>query len=781
MTLRLLLIFVLFAVNSELMAHGGDSVKWYDRVQQLDEVTVLSRNNRYSRRDNPTVDLMRRVIAAKRRTELSRSDYYCYNRYQKLTLAMNDVSSDELTNGVFSKIPETFRQVELCPYNNKLIMPLTVCETFTQQAYRRSPRAERTIMRGERSEGINRVFQSGELITASLKDFFTDIDIYDDHIPLLQHRFMSPLSSGAIGFYRFFIIDTLAVASDRCIRVRFVPENRQDYGFSGDLYIMDDSTYRVRRCELAVPRRSDVNFIDRLRILQEYSATADGGWVLTTDDMIAEIRMFDFLQKCIVIRNTRMDGHYFGTLPDELFKGRNREIAEPGADSRDDTYWMLHRRVELTPGERNMAAFVSGMKRAMGGSLPVILGKLAVENYIGTGTERSPSKVDIGPLASMVSVNHVDGLHTRIGAQTTANLNPRLFVKGWYARGWESRADYYDAELTYSFNRKDYLPHEKPMRSVTFNSTHDICRPADRFLQTDKDNVMVALRWTAAGKMMTFNRQQLRFVREEKWGLRTTLSLTAEENKARGGLRFTAMDGSAIGGLRTTELRAELRYAPGETFVSMKSGRRKINDDAPVFMLSHSLGFDGLLGGQYAYNYTEATLYSRLWMGSWGKADIRLRAGAQWSRVPFPLLCMPAANPSYIRQDGMFNLMDGMELLSDRSVMADVSWDLGGKLLNRVPLVRRLKWRECIGVKALWGCLTDKNNPDVAHNAADGVLMRLPDGSYALQGDRPYVEIVAGLHNIFRFFRVEYVRRLTYLDLPTATRQGVRFGFTLQF
>lgn len=226
MTLRQLLIFVLVAVTSELMAHGGDSVKWYDRVQQLDEVTVLSRNNRYSRRENPAVDLMRRVIAAKRRTELSRSDYYCYNRYQKLTLAMNDVSSDELTNGVFSKIPETFKQVELCPYNNKLIMPLTVCETFTQQAYRRSPRAERTIMRGERSEGINRVFQSGELITASLKDFFTDIDIYDDHIPLLQHRFMSPLSSGAIGFYRFFIIDTLAVASDRCIRVRFVPDRK---------------------------------------------------------------------------------------------------------------------------------------------------------------------------------------------------------------------------------------------------------------------------------------------------------------------------------------------------------------------------------------------------------------------------------------------------------------------------------------------------------------------------------------------------------------------------
>lgn len=776
---------------------GADTLRWYERVQQLDEVTVHSSRRRYSRRDNPAVDLMRRVIAARRATDLSRHDHYYYNKYQKITMSVNDVGTDDLSKGVFGKIPETFRQVELCPYNNRMILPLTVTETLTAHAYRRRPRASRTILRASRSEGINRVFTSGELITASLKDFFTDIDIYKDHIPLLQHRFVSPIGSGAIGFYRFFIIDTTAVAADRCIRVRFVPGNLRDFGFSGELYILDDSSYQVRRCELTIPRRSDVNFVERLRVFQEFGTTPGGERVLTTDDMVAEIRMFDFLSKCIVVRNTRLDGYHFGPLPDALFSGPGGERTEKGAHSRDENYWMLHRRVELTPGERNMAAFVSGLKRAAGGNVTALLARMAVEGYVETGGRDRPSKVDLGPVSSFVSSNYVDGLRLRVGGQTTANLSPHLFLSGYYARGWDSRQDYYNAELTYSFNRKAYLPREKPMRSISFASTYDLVTPSVRFMQNDKDNVFTALRWAADDMMMTCNRQQLKAVREEEWGLRTTLSLTAEENGARGNLRFCPVGSAAavpeprgetvevrpeaLSCIRTTELRAELRYAPGERFVCTKRGRRLINRDATVLTLSHAAGIDGLLGGRYAYHYTEAALYSRLWMGSWGKIDVRLRAGAQWSRVPFPLLCQPAANLSCIKQDGMFSLMRSMELLSDRSAMADLSWDLNGKILNRLPLVRSLKWREYVGVKVLWGCLTDKNNPQLARNSASTLLMRFPEGSHVLRGDRPYIEVTAGLHNVFRFFHVEYVRRLTYLSLPTATRHGVRFRFALQF
>lgn len=782
MMVRRMLLVVLLLSAALVSAYAGtsaagnafgmhsDTVRWYDRVQRLDEVTVTTRRKRYSRRNNAAVELMRKVIAAKRRTELDNHDYYSYDKYQKITLATNDVSTEDLTEGMLSKIPDVFRQVEFCPYNNKLILPVMKTETVTRKVYRRTPHEEREIVKGDRADGISNVFQSGELLVAALKDFFTDVDVYDEQIRLLQHRFTSPLSRDAIGFYRFYIVDTISLGGDRCVRLSFVPNNQQDFGFCGDICVVDDSSYHVKRCDLSIPRRSDVNFVDDIRIVQEFTRLADGEWVLTTDDMMVELKLFDFLQKGVVIRNTRLDGHSFEPLPDSLLKeGRSYETVRE-AKNRDEDFWNSHRPLGLTPGEQRMDDFVSDFENMGGSRLLMTAVRVLVENYVETGSKRGQSKFDIGPVLSMVSANVVDGLRTRIGGQTTARLNPNVFFSGYYAHGWKSRRDYYSAELTYSFNRKDNLPHEFPMRNITVSFTHDICTPTDKFLSTDKDNVFSSLKWAHADKMMLRNRRQLKLEREEEWGLRTTVAFTSETDKACGSLRFDDFT--------TTEMRVELRYAPGEKYVSTKQRRRMINLEAPVVTLSHATGFDGWLGGQYRYNLTEASFFRRMWMKSWGRVDVNVKAGAQWNRVPFMLLCMPASNVSYVMQSDMFCLMNDMEFLTDRYAAVHLSWDMNGKIFNRVPFVRRLKWREHIGVKAMWGTLTDKNNPTQASGA---VLVPFPEGSYTMSPDRPYVEVSVGVHNIFRCLHVEYVRRLTCLDMPSANCQGVRLKLSVKF
>ena len=756
---------------------SADTLKWYERVQQLDGITVRSAGSRYSRRGNPAVALMRKVIAARRRNDLSAHDYYRYGKYQKLTMAVNDIGQADLERGILAKLPGVYRQIELCPYNNKLILPAVMTESVTQEVYRKNPADRKTIVVGERSDGINKIFQSGELIVATLKDFFPAVDIYDDRIRMLQHRFTSPIGSDAIRFYRFSIADTMQVGGDRCIRLRFTPENPQDFGFSGELYVMDDTSYQVRRCELAIPRRSDINFVDGMRIFQEWVRTPGGDWVQTVDDMVADLSLFDFMQKCIIVRTTRMYGHEFTELPDVLFRGPAAEVNGRGYDRRDEGFWMVNRRVDLTPGERNLPGFVRGVKLAGQNKVLVRLMKAAVENYMETGAGGHPSLFDIGPVYSILSNNSFDGLRTRIGGQSTAYLNPHVFFRGYYARGWESRENYYSGELTYSFCRRDYMPYEKPLRNITFSSAYDICAPSDRGKGSDGGNMLTALRWTADDRLMTYNRQQLRIEREEKWGLTSSLALTAEENIPRGSLTFTP----EAPRLRTTELKAMLRFAPEEKFVATKRGRRMINRETSVLTLSHAIGIDGFLGGDYRYNITEATLYRRFWMKSWGKIDTRLTAAAQWNSVPFPLLVMPSANLSYVMRDGTFNLMNSMEFLTDRYIAADISWDMNGKLLNRIPLVRRLKWRERIGIKAMWGDLTDKNNPAAGSEAAGSVLMPFPEGSYIMDGGKPYVEMAVGVHNIFRFFDVEYVRRLTYTGLPGVRKDGVRFRLQLQF
>lgn len=757
-------------------------------TKQLKGVTVKTKRSKYSRKNNPAVELMKRVIAAKKRTDLANHDYYQFNKYQKITFAINDIKPTELENEKLKKKKWLINQIETCPYNNKLILPLSVDETVTRNIYRKDPKTEKSIIMGQSSSGVNDLIETGDILNNVLKDVFTDVDLYDDQIRLLQYPFTSPIGKDAISFYRFYIVDTVYVDRDKCFHLQFLPNNQQDFGFRGEIWILADSTLHVKRCNLTLPKKSDVNFVDNLHIIQEYTRLPEGDWALTTDDMFVEMSIAKFLTKAIVIRTTRMSDYAFDELPDKLFKGKTKVLHESNAMMRDEAFWDKYRSVELTKSESSMDAFINNLSQQKAFKYIIFGVRAFIENFVETGSQNHPSKVDIGPINTMISSNFIDGVRTRISAQTTANLNPHWFLSGYYARGWDSRKNYYKGELTYSFNKKEYLPREFPKRTLTFTSTYDVCSPSDKFMHTDKDNVFTALKWTKVEKMMFYNRQQLSFEREEEWGFRTTISLKTEENEACGDLFFkplsmVGMEDAMIGQgkFRTTEARIELRYAPGETFINTKQRRLPVNLDAPVFTLSHTTGIKGFLGGDYDYNFTEASIYKRLWLNSWGKIDILAKGGIQWNKVPFPLLIMPAANLSYIISDETFNLVNNMEFLNDRYASLDISWDLNGKIFNRIPLLKKLKWREWLGIKCLWGTLTDKNNPTLAANAGDGMLMEFPEGSYIMDSKRPYIELIAGIHNIFKIIHIQYVHRLNYNHLPTATKNGVRLMMRLTF
>lgn len=757
-------------------------------TKQLKGVTVKTKRSKYSRKNNPAVELMKRVIAAKKRTDLANHDYYQFNKYQKITFAINDIKPTELENEKLKKKKWLINQIETCPYNNKLILPLSVDETVTRNIYRKDPKTEKSIIMGQSSSGVNDLIETGDILNNVLKDVFTDVDLYDDQIRLLQYPFTSPIGKDAISFYRFYIVDTVYVDRDKCFHLQFLPNNQQDFGFRGEIWILADSTLHVKRCNLTLPKKSDVNFVDNLQIIQEYTRLPEGDWALTTDDMFVEMSIAKFLTKAIVIRTTRMSDYAFDELPDKLFKGKTKVLHESNAMMRDEAFWDKYRSVELTKSESSMDAFINNLSQQKAFKYIIFGVRAFIENFVETGSQNHPSKVDIGPINTMISSNFIDGVRTRISAQTTANLNPHWFLSGYYARGWDSRKNYYKGELTYSFNKKEYLPREFPKRTLTFTSTYDVCSPSDKFMHTDKDNVFTALKWTKVEKMMFYNRQQLSFEREEEWGFRTTISLKTEENEACGDLFFkplsmVGMEDAMIGQgkFRTTEARIELRYAPGETFINTKQRRLPVNLDAPVFTLSHTTGIKGFLGGDYDYNLTEASIYKRLWLNSWGKIDILAKGGIQWNKVPFPLLIMPAANLSYIISDETFNLVNNMEFLNDRYASLDISWDLNGKIFNRIPLLKKLKWREWLGIKCLWGTLTDKNNPTLAANAGDGMLMEFPEGSYIMDSKRPYIELIAGIHNIFKIIHIQYVHRLNYNHLPTATKNGVRLMMRLTF
>ena len=753
----------------------------------LDEVVVKPKREKYSRKNNPAVELMKKVIAHKKNNKLSENDYYQYNKYQKITMSLNDVTPEMLEKGMYKKMPFLKDQIELCEETNKFILPISVDETASQKIYRKHPKSEKTIIKGMSSTGVNELFATGDMLSTVLKDVFTDVNIYDNDIRLLQYPFISPISSSdAISFYKFYIMDTTFVDKDKCFHLTFVPNNSQDFGFTGHLYVLADSSYTVKKCTMNLPKKSGVNFVDNMDIIQEFEQLPNGEWVLKTDDMIVEMTLMKIMQGFQIRRTTRYSDYAFDELPQQLFKRKGAEIKEADAMMRGDDFWNQYRPVPLTQTESSMDMLVKRLEQMPGFKYVIFVLKAFIENFVETGTKEHPSKVDIGPVNTMISNNYIDGLRLRMSAQTTANLNPHLFFKGYYAYGFKDHRSKYMGEVEYSFNKKEYLPREFPKNSITFSYQYDVMSPTDKFLKTDKDNVFVSFKTSTVDQMSYVRNIALKYENETQFGLKTTVEVKHSTDEPTGGLAYITNDDqkTLVPEIQTMEASLAFRYAPGETFVNTKQRRIPVSFDAPVFTLSHTAGFKGVLGGEYNYNMTEIGLYKRFWFSSWGKIDMFVKGGAQWNKVPFPLLIMPAANLSYILQRETFNLINNMEFLNDRYASLDVSWDLNGKIFNRIPLLKKLKWREAIGFKMLYGHLTDKNNPMKHPGDSELFLFPTRDGrptSFVMDPKTPYMECSVGIHNIFKILHIDYVRRLNYLDHPDANKWGVRFMVMMTF
>lgn len=753
----------------------------------LDEVVVKPKREKYSRKNNPAVELMKKVIAHKNNNKLSENDYYQYNKYQKITMSLNDVTPEMLEKGMYKKMPFLKDQIELCEETNKFILPISVDETASQKIYRKHPKSEKTIIKGMSSTGVNELFATGDMLSTVLKDVFTDVNIYDNDIRLLQYPFISPISSSdAISFYKFYIMDTTFVDKDKCFHLTFVPNNSQDFGFTGHLYVLADSSYTVKKCTMNLPKKSGVNFVDNMDIIQEFEQLPNGEWVLKTDDMIVEMTLMKIMQGFQIRRTTRYSDYAFDELPQQLFKRKGAEIKEADAMMRGDDFWNQYRPVPLTQTESSMDMLVKRLEQMPGFKYVIFVLKAFIENFVETGTKDNPSKVDIGPVNTMISNNYIDGLRLRMSAQTTANLNPHLFFKGYYAYGFKDHRSKYMGEVEYSFNKKEYLPREFPKNSITFSYQYDVMSPTDKFLKTDKDNVFVSFKTSTVDQMSYVRNIALKYENETQFGLKTTVEVKHNTDEPTGGLAYITNDDqkTLVPEIQTMEASLAFRYAPGETFVNTKQRRIPVSFDAPVFTLSHTTGFKGVLGGEYNFNLTEVGLYKRFWFSSWGKIDMFVKGGAQWNKVPFPLLIMPAANLSYILQRETFNLINNMEFLNDRYASLDVSWDLNGKIFNRIPLLKKLKWREAIGFKMLYGHLTDKNNPMKHPGDSELFLFPTRDGrptSFVMDPKTPYMECSVGIHNIFKILHIDYVRRLNYLDHPDANKWGVRFMVMMTF
>ena len=759
----------------------GQIIKMYSEDFLLGEVVVKKAKIKYTRKNNPAVDLMRKVIANKKLSDIKEKDFYHFDKYEKKTFSYNDIKGTKDT--LLS---------EICPETGKLIIPIMVDETASEESYRKNPKTVKTTIKAQRSDGFQSMLSSGDMLTTYVKDIFTDVDIYKDNVRLLQHPFISPISTNeAIGFYHYYIQDTIMVDNERCIDVAFLPNNPQDFGFAGHLYITDDKLNQVKRAVINVPNNSGVNFVDNLMVIQDFMTLPTGERVIKVDNMIVELSGLYGAIKFQCQRYSQYSNYDFSPITDKkAFKSPQVERVLTDAAFKDSTYWASIRPIQLTNAENHLGNGVDKINEDLGGFWKFLL-TAVVENSVELTPK--PNKIDLIPINSIISHNDIDGMRFQLPLQTTANLLPNLFLRGYGAYGTKDKKWKYKAEVEYSFNKKKYMAHEFPRRSIIATYMYDDMSPVDKFSNTVKDNMYSSFKTSKVDQMMYVTDMKLKY--QYEMDNHMTWSATVDRSKLTPTGKLIYMrnvDGTLLDNIKTADIKLGFRYAPRETFINSKQQRQPINKDAPIITLEHTIGMDGFLGGQYNYNMTEATVFKKFWLpGACGSIEAYLKGGAQWNKVPFPMLFTPQSNLSYFVQfdSWSFNMLRNMEFLNDRYVSLLINWNFDGKLLNRIPLLKKMKLREYVGFKMLYGHLTDKNNPFVSTN--DNDLFRFPtrDGNYTsfVMGNKPYMELSVGISNIFKVITVQYVRRLNYTDLPAVPggdklrKNGIRFAVDFKF
>lgn len=742
----------------------------------LGEVIARPKREHYSKKNNPAVDFMQRIRHTQDLNDPRRHDNYNYNKYERINLAINDYHfNDSAKRGIDKTFSFLKEYVDTSEVWGKPILNVALREKLSSVHYRKDPHSEKEFVEGLRTSGFDDMLDK-QSMQVFYEDVLREVDVYDNDITLLQTRFVSPLSRIAPDFYKFYLTDTVMVDTTRCIELTFVPRNASTMGFTGRFYVpVGDSTMFIKRIVLQVPHDINLNFIENLRISQDYVKAPDGSRLKVKDDMMLEAKLMPGTPGIYGRRHTVYDGHNFRPAPDEsIFKRGANQILATGAEYRGEKFWEANRKTEISHGANSMEKMMARLR-----SVPVFywaekVVKVFVSGYAPTG---DPSKFDIGPMTSLMSYNSVEGLRVRLGGMTTASLSPRWFGRGYIARGFKDHRWKYMGELEYSFLDKSYHSREFPVHSLRLTHLYDLDRLGQVSIMHNDDNMFLSFR-RLPDRQETYHRvSKLEYILERENHFSMELRVQNERQYSTPYMTFINGVGKSFEHYTLNSLRLVLRYAPGEKFYQMKTGRLPINLDAPVFTLSHTFAPKGAFGNTFALNVTEASFSKRFWLSAFGYVDFSVKGGHVWSRSPYPNLLIPGANLSYMLVPDLFSCLNPMEFINDSYAQWDITYWANGAILNYIPILKKLKLREAVTFKGVWGRLSDRNKPWLHPE-----LYAFPAIAQTQEmTNTPYMEIGAGLDNIFRILRLDYTWRLTYRNNPNACLSGLRFTFHFTF
>lgn len=741
----------------------------------LDEVVVVGgKKTKYRNKDNPAVELIRQVIAHKDENRIKSYNTVSFRQYEKMLFSLSNVSDKFKNKRMFKNYQFLFQEQDSTLIGGKNLLPIYIQEQLADHYLSKDPEKNKTIVIGEKQVQFDSRYIDNKGMKSYFDRMYQDIDIYKNNISVISNEFLSPIADGAPNFYKFFITDTIKTQKPEIIELSFTPRNTGDMLFEGKIYVTNDRHYAVTGASFGVNKNINLNFVRALKIDLNFEQNDKGKYSLSKSSLLADFGIgktkgIGFTgERSVTFKNYRYDT----VLPDTIFQGKSSVVLADAA-KKDDTFWENNRLDTISKNQLKIYSNIDTLQ-----NLPSFKRTMKIVTLLFAGYQNL-GPYEIGPVNTFYSFNNVEGLRLRFGGRTTPELSKRYYFENYLAYGIKDEKWKFFLSGTYSLNNKSIYAF--PQHYVRASFQRDTKIPGQELQFVQEDNFLLSFKRGVNDMLLYNDFYRLDYVKEFENHFSYNLGFKKWSQTPAGGLSYLNTNNQLVNRLTTSEVSVQFRYAPNEKFYQGKIYRVPIADRYPVFNLRYTAGLKGVLGGEYNYHNLLGSIDKRFYLSQLGYSDVTVEGSYITGKVPFPLLDIHRANQTYAYQLNSYNLMNFLEFVSDHYVSINIDHNFNGFFFNKMPLIKKLKLREVVSFKALYGGLRNENNP----NFQTG-LYQLPvyengaQRTYTLS-NTPYMEGSIGVANIFKLLRVDLVKRFSYLNNPEVSEWGIRARVKFDF
>lgn len=735
---------------------------------QLDEDVVNLKSVIVLAGENPAFPILRRVIENKHLNAKKSLHAYQYETYTKFEVDINHLTDNFKEKKIIKKIKSVLDSIKQIAGEDGLpILPIFMSEAVSNYYFKKDPLMTHEDILRTNISGVG--ITDGTAITQLVGSSFQQYDFYPNWLRIFKKNFASPISNGWRGNYDYALVDSLYVGEAYCYQLDFWPKRSQDLAFHGTMWITTN-TYALKQINATVEKSANLNFIEKLKIQQEYIKTTAGPWLPEKTRVLVDVaeltkKSAGMLVKFyvsladIVVNQPKEDKFYAYPISSDL-----------DVSTKDETYWKEKRHEPLSQTELNVFDMIDTLN-----TIPSVKLFTEVVRTIGWGYYRA-GKIDIGPYWSMFAKNNVEGYRIGFGVRTNFAFNNKWEFSGLVNYGTKDEEWKHSWKVKRILSRPNWtivgIEHAKDVNPVGFLNEDDL-RP----------NYVGLERWGTLVRPFRHSETTFKFQTNLFRGFTQGIKLKSQTFEALENTDFAYKlepnhpTSPISSSYKTTEVVLESRIAKDEIFLIDRNRRITLGAAKwPIINVKYTLGLNNILGGDLDYHKLELKISRRMRMGVFGYSRLDVTSGYVFSQVPYPLLKVHAGNELPVFSDFTFNLMNYAEFTSDQYVEVRYRHHFEGFILNRIPLMKKLKWRLLGNLNVIQGGVRQENKTNINELITDkNGNQVLPFGIF--EEGKPYVEVGYGVENIFKVFRISAFHRLTYTDRPDSSNFGLKFAF----